>query len=211
MNNESYPDILLGLETAAHRAYKRGMQTGNGGNLSAKILNQDLMIVKSSGGSFIDCSKTGSGFVLTDLDGNIKSKTSDSPTREVFLHGLIYKLRPNIGGIMHCHSPWAISWSFTKNELPVITQHLKLKFNCPIPIIEIPSPVVRPEDEHYISELLNKNPKLPAFILLGHGIVALGKDILEAEHNAELVEETAKVTIMYNIMEKLGIIINKLE
>lgn len=44
------------LEEAAHRAYTRGIQTGNGGNLSARA---DFgMIVKSSGGSFADCLAT---------------------------------------------------------------------------------------------------------------------------------------------------------
>ena len=57
------------LEEAAHRAYTRGIQTGNGGNLSARA---DFgMIVKSSGGSFADCLADGTGFVETDLDGSV--------------------------------------------------------------------------------------------------------------------------------------------
>ena len=48
------------LEEAAHRAYTRGIQTGNGGNLSARA---DFgMIVKSSGGSFADCLADGTGW-----------------------------------------------------------------------------------------------------------------------------------------------------
>jgi len=191
--------LLENLALAAHRAYSRGIQTGSGGNLSSRV-GDNLMLVKSSGGSFADCDATGNGFVLTDLDGEVQEGFPGKPTREVFLHGLMYKLRPDVNGIVHSHSPWAITWSFTKKELPMITQHLKLKFKNPIPVIDIDSPMVRPEDEEQITELFRKTSRLPAFILVGHGVVALGKDALEAEHNAELVEETAQIAVLHALM-----------
>jgi len=191
--------LLENLALAAHRAYSRGIQTGSGGNLSSRV-GDNLMLVKSSGGSFADCDATGNGFVLTDLDGEVQEGFPGKPTREVFLHGLMYKLRPDVNGIVHSHSPWAITWSFTKKELPMITQHLKLKFKSPIPVIDIDSPMVRPEDEEQITELFRKTSRLPAFILVGHGVVALGKDALEAEHNAELVEETAQIAVLHALM-----------
>lgn len=187
------------LALAAQRAYTRGIQTGSGGNLSARM-GENLMLVKSSGGSFADCDASGNGFVLTDLDGEVQKGLPGTPTREVFLHGLMYKLRADVNGVVHSHSPWAITWSFTRQELPMITQHLKLKFKSPIPVVEIDSPMVRPEDEEAITELFRKTPKLPAFILVGHGVVALGKDALEAEHNAELVEETAQIAVLHTLM-----------
>ena len=191
--------LLENLALAAHRAYSRGIQTGSGGNLSSRV-GDNLMLVKSSGGSFADCDATGNGFVLTDLDGEVQEGFPGKPTREVFLHGLMYKLRPDVNGIVHSHSPWAITWSFTKKKLPMITQHLKLKFKSPIPVIDIDSPMVRPEDEEQITELFRKTSRLPAFILVGHGVVALGKDALEAEHNAELVEETAQIAVLHALM-----------
>lgn len=189
------------LALAAQRAYTRGIQTGSGGNLSARV-GPGLMAVKSSGGSFADCDASGNGFVLTDLDGVVQEGLPGKPTREVFLHGLMYKLRPDVNGVLHSHSPWAISWSLTGQELPMITQHLKLKFKCPIPVVDIDSPMVRPEDEALITPLFEKNPNLPAFILKGHGVVALGKDALEAEHNAELVEETAQIAVLHALMTR---------
>ncbi len=192
-------DTFENLALAAQRAYSRGIQTGSGGNLSSRV-GDNLMLVKSSGGSFADCDASGNGFVLTDLDGNVQEGLPGKPTREVFLHGLIYKLRPDVNGIVHSHSPWAITWSFTREELPMITQHLKLKFKSPIPVVDVDSPMVRPEDEEALTALFKKTPKLPAFILVGHGVVALGKDALEAEHNAELVEETAQIAVLHALM-----------
>lgn len=201
-----YETIYQQLETAAHRAYTRGIQTGSGGNLSARVNDANKMIVKASGGSFADCSANGSGFVLTDFDGKVLDESENKPTREVYLHGMLYEINPSIGGIMHCHSPWAISWSFTRLPLPLITQHLRLKLGVLIPVVDIDSPMIRPEDRALIQSLFDQDEKPQAFILVGHGVVAVGKDILEAEHNAELVEETAQIAIFNSIMRKLGTI-----
>lgn len=188
------------LEEAAHRAYTRGIQTGNGGNLSARA---DFgMIVKSSGGSFADCLANGTGFVETDLDGSVLSP-SGKPTREVVLHGLMYKLCPECGGVMHCHSPWSVAWAYSHDVLPMTTLHVQLKIGYDIPVFDIPSANVRPIDAPLLEAAFRANPKLRAFILRGHGIVALGKDVLEAEHTAELIEETAQIATLKAMQEQL--------
>lgn len=201
----NYNAIYQQLETAAQRAYTRGIQTGSGGNLSARVPEHELMIVKSSGGSFADCDREGNGFILTDFFGEKAEPVEGKPTREAFLHGLIYQISPKTGGVMHCHSPWSITWSFSNRPLPMITQHLKLKFKCEIPVLDVPSPQVRPEDGPMIKAEFEKNPDLPAFILVGHGVVAVGKDILTAEHNAELVEETANIAVLSALCRNAGL------
>ena len=105
--------IYSSLDLAAKRAYSRGIQTGSGGNISMRDPEAEgAMIVKASGGSFADCTDEGDGFVRTDFDGNRFNPEDPKPTREVFLHGLIYKLMPGVNGVVHCHSPWAVAWSF---------------------------------------------------------------------------------------------------
>lgn len=188
------------LELASHRAYTRGIQTGNGGNLSARI--DGGMIVKSSGGSFADCLADGTGFVETDLDGKVLSETG-KPTREVFLHGLMYKLSKECGGVMHCHSPWSIAWAYNHDILPMTTLHVELKVGYDIPVFDIPSANVRDIDAPILEKAFNENPNLKAFILKSHGIVALGKDVLEAEHLAELIEETAQIATLKSLHEKM--------
>lgn len=194
-------ELLIDIEIAASRAYTRGIQTGSGGNFSTRLPNSDHMLVKSSGGSFADCDRTGKGIVLTDFFGEMINPSEGKPTREVFLHGLLYQLKSDLGAVMHCHSPWSIVWSFREKALPMITYHSQLKFNCEIPVLNIPSPFVRPEDAGMIKALFENNTKLPAFILVGHGVVSLGDDILKAEHTAELVEETAQIAVLSNLME----------
>lgn len=178
---------------AAARAYTRGIQTGSGGNFSARVTGEKLMILKSSGGSFMDATRE--NLLITDFEGRIV-EGSGKPTREAFLHGLVYKIAPHINGVMHCHSPWAIGWASTKQDLDKVTYHQQLKFGCPIPTLDVKAPVVGVEDFPKIEKLFKKYPQLLAFLLVDHGVVAVGDTIINAEHNAELVEETAKIALL---------------
>jgi L-ribulose-5-phosphate 4-epimerase len=185
---------------AAARAYTRGIQTGSGGNFSARVPGENLMILKASGGSFMDANHD--NLLITDFEGKLV-EGNGKPTREAALHGLIYKIAPQVNGVMHCHSPWSIGWASTKKDLDKTTYHVQLKFGCPIPTIDVKSPVVRSEDFPMIEELFKKYPQLPAFLLVDHGVVAVGDNIINAEHNAELVEETAQVAFLKAIAAKL--------
>ncbi|TAH74810.1 MAG: class II aldolase/adducin family protein [Anaerolineaceae bacterium] len=190
------------LVIACKRAYKRGIQTGSGGNVSARIPGKDLMLVKESGSSLGD--STAEGFVITDFDGNMVEGTG-KPTREAFLHGLLYKLCPEVNAIVHFHAPYAIGWASTGKYLPRVTWHSKLKISEDIPVIDIPSAMVREEDSPLIEKMFMDNPKLTGFVLVDHGIVAMDKDPINALHNAELIEETAQVAILKELVGKLGI------
>lgn len=188
---------------AAGRAYASGVQTGNGGNISVRIPGQDWMAVKASGTSFGNASQ--GVFTITDFDGKIV-QGSLKPTRETVLHGSLYKRFPNIGAIVHTHSPYSISWSFTGKSLPLVTKQAELKLKHPVPVVGVQTPDVRAEDIPLIYDLLIKLPDLTAFILQGHGIVSVGKTAVEAEHNAEFVEETAKIAWLQAVGRKIGLL-----
>lgn len=190
------------LVVAAKRAYTRGIQTGSGGNVSARVPGKDLMIVKASGGSFGDC--TADGFVITDFDGNLV-EGDGKPTREALLHGLLYKICPDVNAVVHTHSPYCIAWASTKKALPRTTWHAQLKICADIPTLDVPSAVVKPEYFHMVEEIYKATPELPAFLLVDHGLVAVGKDAVNAEHTAELIEETAQVMILKETVAKLGL------
>lgn len=178
---------------AASRAYTRGIQTGSGGNFSARVPGKDYMIVKSSGGSFMDATRE--NLLVTDFDGKV-IEGEGRPTREALLHGYIYKIASHVNGVMHCHSPWSIGWTSTKKPLDGVTLHTQLKFGCPIHVLDVKTPMVEAKDFPLVKQLFDEIPKLPAFLLVDHGIVAVGDTVINAEHNAELVEETAMVAFL---------------
>lgn len=197
-----FTQIKEELVLAAKRAYRRGIQTGSGGNVSARIPGKDLMLVKASGGSFED--STVDGFLVTDFDGNLVEGTG-KPTREALLHGYIYRVCPKTGAVVHVHSPYAIGWASTLKPLPRVTWHAKLKLCADIPTLNVPSAMVRAEDLPLVKAMFDETPDLPAFLLTGHGVVAVAGDALNAEHTAELIEETAQVAYLEAIAKKIGL------
>ena len=199
--NEELKKIAEKLAKASKLAYNRGIQTGSGGNVSARIPNTETMLLKASGGSLGEC--TTDSFLITDFEGNL-IKGEGKPTREALLHGYIYKNRPDVNAVVHVHSPYAISWSSSKKDLPLVTWHSKLKNPEGFPTLDIHAAMVRPEDIPMVDELFQKSPNIGAFLLADHGVVAMGKDPLAAEHLAELVEETAKVAIFNKIVENFN-------
>ena len=188
------------LILASQRCYARGVQTGTGGNVSARVPGEDLMIVKPSGKSFGDC--TVNDLLITDFDGKLV-EGEGKPTREALLHGFIYKKMLTVSSVVHCHAPWSIGWSSTKKDLPLVTYHAILKIGYPIPTLDIKAGVVSPTDFYKVEEIFKKNPNLIGFLLVDHGIVAVGNNAINAEHNLELIEETAKIAYLKALAKKL--------
>lgn len=199
---EDYSAIYQDMTLAAHRAYTRGIQTGSGGNMSARIPGEDAMIVKNSGGSFIDCTDGGKGWIATDYNGKLCEGESGKPTREWQLHAALLKALPHVGAVVHCHSVYSITWAADHDILPLVTWHSELKMKTPVPVLDIPAAVVPAERLDEVVELFRSNPDLYGVILKGHGVVAVGKNAVDAEHAAELIEETAQIAVLEHMLRK---------
>ena len=175
---------------AAERAYLCGIQTGTGGNLSVRVPGTDLMIVKPSGFAYGQCNEE--NLTITNFNGELCEGTY-KPTQECTLHGSLYRRYSNIGGIVHTHSPYSILISLNSNQLDLVTMHSELKFKSPIKVVDVTTQSVTEEEIKKIYKIMDEDSKIPAFILKGHGIVAMAQSAEKAEQIAELVEETAKI------------------
>jgi L-ribulose-5-phosphate 4-epimerase len=173
---------------AARRAYGIGLQRGNGGNLSARVPGEQIVLIKPSGTSFGEC--TVDNLIAVDFTGRI-IEGSGKPSRELWTHLEIYRLRNDVHGILHSHSPWAIACAELFTELPLHAYHARDKMGG-IPILQVEGHA----DQQVVTgvkALLEKNPNIKAFIQKKHGIFAMAENIVMAEHHAELVEETAQI------------------
>jgi L-fuculose-phosphate aldolase/L-ribulose-5-phosphate 4-epimerase len=187
------------LIKAARRAYEIGLQTGNGGNLSCRVPGTDTVLIKGSGVSFGEC--TQENVVMVNLQGEVIGE-GGKPSRELLTHLCIYELRKDITAIFHSHSPWSIAYAEDAREIPLMTGHSKAKLG-PIPVIVEDSQATKDFTDD-VRELLKENPGLGAFVQRGHGIFSLGSAITQAEHNAELVEETAQIAFLIELKKGIG-------
>jgi len=58
--------------------------------------------------------------ITFDLDSNPIDANGRSPYRERFIHGQIYKARPDVNSVVHSHSPTIIPFSVTEKPLRAI-------------------------------------------------------------------------------------------
>ena len=176
---------------------KHNLVTFTWGNVSQIDRETGYFAIKPSG---VDYEKlTPEDMVIMDLEGNkIEGKynpSSDTPT-----HIELYKAFPNIGGVVHTHSPWATSWAQAGRGIPCYgTTHADYMYG------EIPC--VRCLTKEEIDTAYEKNTGLliadyfqdkdyeavPAVLCKNHGPFTWGKDGHEAVHNAVVLEEVAKM------------------
>ncbi|MEJ2164307.1 MAG: class II aldolase/adducin family protein [Desulfobacterales bacterium] len=176
------------LLACARRAYAIGLQTGNGGNLSARLAGTAQVVIKGSGTSFGEC--TMDNLVTVNLDGEMLEGPG-KPSREIRTHLAVYRLRPDVHGIFHSHSPWSIAYAEDADEIQPLALHARAKLGV-IPILRVDGHADEAV-EKAVEALLKAHTGLKAFVQARHGIFALAPTITLAEHHAELVEETAQI------------------
>jgi L-ribulose-5-phosphate 4-epimerase len=176
------------LLACARRAYAIGLQTGNGGNLSARLDGTEQVVIKGSGTSFGEC--TMDNLVTVNLDGEMIDGPG-KPSREIRTHLAIYRLRPDVHGIFHSHSPWAIAYAEDADEIQPLALHAQSKLGV-IPVLKVDGHADEAV-EKAVEALLKVHADLKAFVQAKHGIFGLARTITLAEHHAELVEETAQI------------------
>ena len=185
---DSIEQVKKELLACARRAYAIGLQTGNGGNLSARPAGSDQVVIKGSGSSFGECAMD--NLVTVNLEGEMIDGPG-RPSREIKTHLAIYRLRPDVNGIFHSHSPWAIAYAEDADQIQPLALHAQSKLGV-IPILKVDGHADETV-EKAVETLLKAHAGLKAFIQARHGIFALAPTITLAEHHAELVEETAQI------------------
>lgn len=175
---------------------KHGLVTFTWGNVSEIDRETGYFAIKPSG---VDYDKlTPEDMVLMDLNGN-KVEGKYNPSSDTPTHLELYKAFPNIGGVVHTHSPWATSWAQAGRNIPCYgTTHADYIYG------EVPCARCLTEEElkNYetntgllIAEVFKEKDyeAVPAVLCKNHGPFTWGRDGFEAVHNAVVLEEVAKM------------------
>ena len=93
----------------------KGLVTYTWGNVSGIDRERGLFVIKPSG---VDYEKlTPDMLVVVDLNGE-KVEGDLNPSSDTPTHVELYKAFPEVGGIVHTHSPWATSWAQAGRSIP---------------------------------------------------------------------------------------------
>jgi ribulose-5-phosphate 4-epimerase/fuculose-1-phosphate aldolase len=138
---------------------------------------------------------TAADIIEYDLDSNPMGDDRLS-YRERFIHGEIYKARPDVMAIVHDHSPAVIPFSISSVPLRAVA-HLAAFIGVGIPVFEI-------RDVDGTTDMLVSSPKrgqalakvlgnYPAALMRGHGAAVVGASVKEAVGRAIYLDLNARI------------------
>lgn len=170
------------------RLYAKGFAAANDGNITIRLGENRFL-----------CTPTGvsKGYMkpddlcIVDINGNqlagIKKRTS-----EIFLHLAIYRERPDIQGVLHCHPPHATAFAVAREPIP----------KCVLPEVEVflgEIPMAKyetPGGQAFADTILPFVHDSNVVVLASHGTVAFAKDLMTAYFNTEILDAYCKILLL---------------
>ena len=109
---------------------RRGLVTYTWGNVSGIDREKGLFVIKPSGVEYDELRPE--DLVVMDLSGK-KVEGELNPSSDTKTHLVLYNAFPQLGGIVHTHSPYAVGWAQAGEDIPCFgTTHADY-FYGPIP------------------------------------------------------------------------------
>jgi L-ribulose-5-phosphate 4-epimerase len=180
---------------------RRGLVTYTWGNVSGIDREKGLFVIKPSGVEYDELRPE--DLVVMDLKGN-QVEGELNPSSDTKTHLVLYNAFPDIGGIVHTHSPYAVGWAQAGRDIPAYgTTHADY-FYGPIPCARHLTQEELDEDyELNTGNIIVEEFKargidpvaVPAVICHSHGPFTWGKDAAQAVYHAVVLEEVAKMAI----------------
>lgn len=180
---------------------KRGLVTYTWGNVSGVDREKGLFVIKPSGVEYDELKP--SDMVVMDLQGN-QIEGDMNPSSDTKTHMVLYNAFPQIGGIVHTHSPYAVGWAQAGEDLPCFgTTHADYFYGS-IPCARHLTQEELDEDYELNTGITivetfkerNLDPKaVPAVLCYSHGPFTFGKDPAQAVYHSVVLEECAKMGI----------------
>lgn len=159
-----------------------GFAPSKSGNVSARVA--DGFVVTPSALPYRDTRPD--DLVHLDLDGKIRNGARQ-PSSEWRFHAAIYHARPEVGGVVHTHSPRATALSCARRGIPAF--HYMIAIAGGHDIRCAPYATFGTEDlsDNAVAALEGRK----ATLLANHGVIAIGRDLDSAWAVARETENLA--------------------
>ena len=182
---------------------KYNLVTFTWGNVSGIDRERGLMVIKPSGVEYEGM--TADDMVVVSLDTGERVEGRWKPSSDTKTHIELYKAFPGVGGIVHTHSPHAVAWAQTGEDIPCFgTTHADYFYGS-IPCARHLTQAELEEDYERntgtvivaaFRERCIEPTAVPGVICASHGPFTWGKDPAQAVHHAVVLEEVAKMAIL---------------
>ncbi|KNC19318.1 ribulose 5-phosphate epimerase [Arthrobacter sp. RIT-PI-e] len=201
------PEIEAAIEkvrkdvSALHAELVRyGLVVWTGGNVSGRVPGADLFVIKPSGVSYDEL--TPENQILCDLDGNVIEGTPGSersPSSDTAAHAYVYRHMPEVGGVVHTHSTYAVAWAARGEAIPCVITAMADEFGGEIPV----GPFAIIGDDSIGRGIVDTltGHRSRGVLMKSHGPFTIGKDAKDAVKAAVMLEDVARTV---HISRQLG-------
>jgi L-fuculose-phosphate aldolase len=176
--------LRLRVVTAARRLSAAGMNPGRSGNLSARVPGGFL--ITPSGTPYETLHPD--DLVFLDEEGE-HGGGQGAPSSEWRLHRDIYERTPDVGAVVHTHSPYATTLACLRRGIPSFHYEVAFAGGADIrcaPYATFGTPAL---SDRAGEALIDRR----ACLLANHGAVAVGPDLEAAVELSEKVEALARI------------------
>jgi L-fuculose-phosphate aldolase len=170
------------------RIYNKGFAAANDGNITVRISDNEVL-----------CTPTmhSKGFLKPDDISTIDMTGKQISGRkkrssEALLHLEIYKQRPDIKSVVHCHPPHATAFAIAREPIP----------QCVLPEVEVflgDVPITRyetPGGQAFADTIIPFVDKCNVMILANHGTVSFGENVERAYWWTEILDAYCRMLLL---------------
>lgn len=170
------------------RIYNKGFAAANDGNITVRISDNEVL-----------CTPTmhSKGFLKPDDISTIDMTGKQIAGRkkrssEALLHLEIYKQRPEIKSVVHCHPPHATAFAVAREPIP----------QCVLPEVEVflgDVPITKyetPGGQEFADTIIPFVEKSNVIILANHGTVSFGEDVEKAYWWTEILDAYCRILML---------------
>jgi L-ribulose-5-phosphate 4-epimerase len=157
------------------------------GNVSGRVPGSDLFVIKPSGVDYDDL-KPGA-MIVCELDGTVVAGDL-SPSSDTAAHAYVYREMPEVGGVVHTHSPYATAWAARAEPIPCVLTAMADEFGGEIPVG--PFALIGNDDIGRGVVATLRGSRSPAVLMRNHGVFTVGRDARAAVKAAVMCEDVAR-------------------
>jgi len=172
--------------------HANGLVAATDGNLSIRLDHDQILVTPT-------CISKGrmrpSDLVIVDMDGR-RLSGKRRVSSEIGMHLLIYRLRPDVRGIVHAHPTTATGFAASGLGLssPLVCEVVVGLGSIPLARYGTPG---TPELADALEPLI---PRHDAILMANHGVVTMGSSLESAYMKMETVEHFAKIALVTHML-----------
>jgi L-ribulose-5-phosphate 4-epimerase len=173
---------------ALHRQLVRyGLVVWTSGNVSGRVPGTDLFVIKPSGVDYDDL--TPESMIVCDL-GGVVLEGDFAPSSDTAAHSYVYRHMPEVGGVVHTHSPYATAWAARGEAVPCVITAQADEFGGEIPVG--PFAIIGDESigKGIVATLTGHRSR--AVLMQNHGVFTVGRNARDAVKAAVMAEDVAR-------------------